>query len=125
GAADIERRRELSAGAMMPVRTETIADAVARQAVTTPDLPALVSDDRTLTYGEFASRINVLARDLIRRGVGPDVAVGVCVPRSAEMVVAIHAVVAAGGQYVPIDVAAPVDRVRYMLDTAGAGIVIV
>nr|WP_237421983.1 non-ribosomal peptide synthetase [Gordonia sp. SID5947] len=124
-ADDLRRRRALAAGETVRVRAETIADAVARQAAATPDLPALVSDDRTLTYGEFMSRVTVLARELIGRGVGPDVAVGVSIPRSTEMVVAIHAVVAAGGRYVPIDVAAPVDRIRYMLDTAGAEIVLV
>ncbi|NED64635.1 AMP-binding protein, partial [Streptomyces sp. SID10244] len=58
-------------------------------------------------------------------GVAPGVAVGVSLDRSVELVVAIHAVVAAGGHYVPIDPAIPADRVQYMVDTAGVGVVLV
>ncbi|WP_168707670.1 AMP-binding protein, partial [Gordonia paraffinivorans] len=58
-------------------------------------------------------------------GVGPDVAVAVCIPRSVELLVAVHAVIAAGGQYVPIDTGAPVDRARYMVETSGASVVLV
>lgn len=53
------------------------------------------------SHAEFGARVNTLARELISFGVGPDVAVGVCIDRGVEMVVAIHAIVAAGGQYVP------------------------
>ena len=49
-------------------------------------------------------------------GVGPEVAVAVCVPRSVELVVALHAVVL-GGHYVPVDTEAPVDQVGSMFDS--------
>lgn len=91
----------------------------------TPDATALLVGDRRITYAEFSARVAVLARQLRRLGVGPDDAVGLCIPRSAEMVVAIHAVIAAGGQYVPIDTGAPADRVEYMVSTARVGVVIV
>ena len=80
---------------------------------------------RSVSYAELSARVSVLARELISLGVGPDVAVGVCIDRSIEMVVAIHAVVAAGGQYVPIATDAPADRVQYMLETAGVGVVLI
>ncbi|WYY18777.1 amino acid adenylation domain-containing protein [Gordonia malaquae] len=102
----------------------TIGDAVAAQIAATPDAVALAFDGREVSYGEFGARVNTLARELTAAGVGPDAAVGVCLPRSIEMVVAVHAVIAAGGQYVPIDTAAPADRVEYMMSTAGAALVL-
>ena len=91
----------------------------------TPEAVALEFGDRTVTYREFASRTGTLARDLIALGVGPEVAVAVCMPRSIELLVAIHAVIAAGGHYVPIDPDAPDERARYMLATSGAAVVLV
>ncbi|GAB85175.1 amino acid adenylation domain-containing protein, partial [Gordonia rubripertincta] len=81
--------------------------------------------DRTVSFGEFGARVWGLARELISVGVGPDVAVAVVIPRSVELLVAVHAVVAAGGQYVPVDPEAPADRVGYMLATSGASVVLV
>nr|WP_261978016.1 non-ribosomal peptide synthetase [Gordonia sp. NB41Y] len=86
---------------------------------------AVTFDGRAMSFSELGSRVGATARRLIGLGVGPDVAVGVCTPRSFEMVIALQAVLAAGGQYVPIDTAAPVERVQYMLDTAGAVAVVV
>ncbi|MFT4126208.1 MAG: amino acid adenylation domain-containing protein [Gordonia sp. (in: high G+C Gram-positive bacteria)] len=112
-------------GADVLVGDELVVDVIARQIRRTPDQVALCSDERTLTFAEFGDRVAVLARDLIARGVGPDVAVGVCLPRSVAMVVAIHAIVTAGGQYVPIDTDAPADRVAAMVATSGARLVLV
>ncbi|MDL9937936.1 non-ribosomal peptide synthase/polyketide synthase, partial [Gordonia sp. ABSL1-1] len=112
-----------------PVRAlpeaDSVAAAVNAQIAATPSAPALHFGDRTLDYTEFGARVAELARTLLSAGVGPDVAVGLCIPRSVEMVVAIHAVVAAGGQYVPFDTAAPAERVEYMVETAGVGVVLV
>ncbi|WP_287384606.1 non-ribosomal peptide synthetase, partial [Gordonia sp. (in: high G+C Gram-positive bacteria)] len=114
-----------SAGETIPVPAGSIADAVAAQVVSVPDATAVVFGDRVVSFAEFGARVTTLARELIAAGVAPDVAVGVVIDRSVEMMVAIHAVVAAGGQYVPIATDAPADRVRYMLDTAGVRIVLV
>lgn len=57
-------------------------------------------------------------------GVGVDSAVGVVMSRSLELLVAVHAVVVVGGRYVPVEVDAPVERVGYMLSTAGVGVVL-
>ncbi|GAB05160.1 putative non-ribosomal peptide synthetase, partial [Gordonia amarae NBRC 15530] len=103
----------------------TVADALVAQAVRSPDARALWFQGRGVSFAELSARVSVLARELISVGVGPDVAVGVCIDRSVEMVVAIHAVVAAGGQYVPIATDAPADRVQYMLETAGVGVVLI
>ncbi|WP_344780974.1 amino acid adenylation domain-containing protein [Gordonia caeni] len=103
----------------------SLVDAVDEQVGLVPDAVALVFEGRSVSYAEFGARVAVLARELIAVGVGPDVPVGVCIDRSVEMVVGIQAVLVAGGQYVPIDVGAPVDRVEYMVVTAGVGLVLV
>jgi amino acid adenylation domain-containing protein len=80
--------------------------------------PAVIFEERQLTYTELNVRSNQLARYLRRRGVGPDVLVGVCVERSPEMIVALLAILKAGGAYVPLDPAYPKDRVTYIIEDA-------
>ncbi|WP_405487682.1 amino acid adenylation domain-containing protein [Nocardia sp. NBC_00511] len=80
---------------------------------------AVVADEAALTYAEFDSRTHRLARWLIERGVGPDTVVGVRAPRGAAQLVAIHAIVAAGGAYLPLDPGAPAQRTAAMLAIAG------
>ncbi len=103
----------------------TVADAMADQAQRTPMAVALVAGDREVTYGEFAAQVNLLARSLIDAGVGPETSVALCLPRSVEMMVAVHAVITAGGQYVPIDLDTPADRAEYMLHTSQAKLLLI
>ncbi|WP_240335933.1 AMP-binding protein, partial [Pseudomonas syringae] len=66
---------------------------------------------------------NRLAHALIKQGVQPDSRVGICVERGAEMVVGLLAILKAGGGYVPLDPAYPVERIAYMLqDSAPAAV---
>ncbi|MFN2529808.1 MAG: amino acid adenylation domain-containing protein [Pyrinomonadaceae bacterium] len=81
---------------------------------------ALVWGTEQLSYGELNGRANQLAHYLKRRGVGPEVLVGVCVKRSLEMVVGILGILKAGGAYVPLDPEYPEERLRFMLDDAKA-----
>ncbi|HEY6931525.1 MAG TPA: amino acid adenylation domain-containing protein, partial [Thermoanaerobaculia bacterium] len=77
-----------------------------------------------LTYGQLNERANQLARYLIKRGVGPEVLVGLCVERSLEMVVGLLGILKAGGAYVPLDPAYPRQRLAFMLEDAAAKIVL-
>ena len=77
-----------------------------------------------LTYGDLHARANHLAARLRASGVGPDVIVGIHMRRSAEMIIALLAVVKAGGAYLPLDPAYPADRLAFMLTDSGARIVI-
>ncbi|WP_285761430.1 non-ribosomal peptide synthetase [Nocardiopsis ansamitocini] len=86
-----------------------------RQAARTPDAPALVHGDTTLSYRELNARANRLARALIGRGAGPERYVAIALPRGAELVVAILAVVKSGAGYLPIDPDHPAERVALML----------
>ncbi|MGY2331955.1 AMP-binding protein, partial [Pseudomonas sp. SDT2931_S440] len=69
-------------------------------------------------------RANALARKLVALGVGPEVRVGVAMPRSAQMVVALLAVLKAGGAYVPLDPDYPAERVAYMLKDSQARVLL-
>ena len=80
-----------------------------------PSAVALRFEGRDITYRELDERANRLAHALRRRGVGPDVLVGVCLDRSVEMLVALHGVLKAGGAYVPLDPDYPRDRLAFML----------
>ncbi|WP_282916338.1 AMP-binding protein, partial [Gordonia terrae] len=81
--------------------------------------------ERVVSYGEFGGLVGGVARELAGLGVGVDSAVGVVMSRSLELLVAVHAVVAVGGRYVPVEVDAPAERVGFMLSTAGVGVVVV
>ena len=92
---------------------------------TRPDAVALAAGDRALTYGETERRAHRLARTLRQRGVGPGVLVGLCAERSPAMVVAILGILEAGGAYLPLDPKAPRDRLAFVIEDAGAPIVLV
>ncbi|MEU7510389.1 amino acid adenylation domain-containing protein, partial [Streptomyces lavendulae] len=76
------------------------------------------------TYAELNTRANRLAHHLVDQGIGPDTVVAVSLHRSLDMVVALLAVLKAGGAYLPVDPDHPRDRVRHMLEDAGAGLVL-
>ena len=85
----------------------------------TPDAPALVFGETTLSYAQLDARANQLAHALREQGVRPDVLVGICVERSVEMVVGLLAVLKAGGAYVPLDPEYPQERLAYMIEDSG------
>ncbi|HYR11590.1 MAG TPA: condensation domain-containing protein, partial [Longimicrobium sp.] len=95
------------------------------QAARTPGAVAVRFQEESLTYRELNERANRLAHSLRRRGVGPEVRVGLCLERSLEMVVGILAVLKAGGAYVPLDPAYPADRLAFTLSDAGVPVLLV
>ncbi|MEV6364243.1 non-ribosomal peptide synthase/polyketide synthase [Nocardia asteroides] len=101
-----------------PVPAEVLPTAFDRQAAATPAAIALTDGDVSLTYADFAARVHRLARHLVAHGVGPDTAVAVAARRSPELLVAVHAVLAAGGSYVPIDPDHPAERITRILRIA-------
>ncbi|MFR9750892.1 non-ribosomal peptide synthase/polyketide synthase [Nocardia sp. 004] len=98
--------------------TGSLADRFTRVAALDPGAVAVRDGVRSLTYAELADWSNRLARRLIAAGVGPETLVAVALPRSVELVVALLAVLEAGGGYLPIDPAYPADRIEYVLDDA-------
>ena len=105
-------------------KTEVIHDFVARHAARTPDATAMVFGNQRVTYGELNDRANRIAHMLMRRGVGPDVLVGVYMERIPEMVIVILGILKAGGAYVPVDTNYPRERVAYILQEAKAPVVV-
>ncbi|MER6563894.1 amino acid adenylation domain-containing protein, partial [Streptomyces sp. NPDC001027] len=106
-----------SAGTTLPALFEA-------QAAQTPDAVAIVADGERVSYAELEARANRLARSLVSRGVGAESVVGVCLERGVELIVALLAVVKAGGAYLPIDPAYPADRVAFTIDDAKAALVL-
>ncbi|MGR6520022.1 amino acid adenylation domain-containing protein (plasmid) [Rhodococcus erythropolis] len=99
------------------VADRLLQDSLVAQAKVTPDATAVVFEGASLTYGEFADRVNRLARKLIGDGVGPGVLVALTMPRSLDLVLAMYAVLTAGGAYVSIDPDHPAPRRAFILDT--------
>jgi amino acid adenylation domain-containing protein len=90
----------------------------------TPDADAVVAGRNAETYAALNGRANRLAHLLTERGVAAEVAVGVCLERSLDMVVALLAVLKAGGFYVPLEPSFPAERIAFTLADAGARVLI-
>ncbi|MFE6667640.1 non-ribosomal peptide synthase/polyketide synthase [Streptomyces sp. NPDC057697] len=96
-------------------RTErTLAEAFRAQVENAPDAVAVVAGEVTLTYAQLDARAERLARELVRRGVGTEHVVALALSRSASFVVAVLAVMKAGGAYVSLDERYPQSQIRMM-----------
>jgi amino acid adenylation domain-containing protein len=102
----------------------TLAGMLASQAAASPGRQAVWADGAWLTYQEFAGQVYRLAHHLAARGVRPGDVVGICLERSAQLVVAVHAAVAAGAAYLPLEPDYPRQRLAYMAGDAGTRVVI-
>lgn len=96
----------------------TLTQLFENQVEKTPEAAAVIFGDESFSYGELNMRANRLARVLISLGIGPEKFVGLAVPRSAEMLVALIAVLKAGSAYLPLDPTLPVERLQVMLNDA-------
>ncbi len=110
-----------AAGDFQPACLHTLFE---EQVAKTPEAVALAYGDLQITYAELNARANQVARYLQRRGVGPEVLVGLCVERSVEMVVGLLGILKAGGAYVPLDPAYPTERLAFMLADAHAPVLL-
>ncbi|MFE3627869.1 amino acid adenylation domain-containing protein [Streptomyces goshikiensis] len=113
-----DRLRAGWAGAVRDVPAGTVADRFAERAAATPGACAVVAGTTRLTFAELEARAGRLAALLAARGVGPESVVALALPRSAESVVAILAVLKAGAAYLPMDLDYPADRLALMLADA-------
>jgi len=95
-----------------------------QQARRTPDAVAVVDEAMQLTYVELDAQANRLAHRLRTEGVGPDVPVAFCLPRTGAVIVAILGILKAGGCYVPIDPGYPDERRAWIIADSGARLVI-
>jgi amino acid adenylation domain-containing protein len=93
-------------------------------AASSPDSIAIVASEERLTYAELDHGANRLARLLSERGVARGMRVALCLDRTAQMPLAALAILKAGAAYVPLDPGHPADRLRYIIQDAGAACVI-
>ncbi|MEV6978857.1 amino acid adenylation domain-containing protein [Kitasatospora sp. NPDC093806] len=102
----------------------SLAELVAAQVRRTPDATAVIDGTRRLTYRELGVAVDAVAGRLAAAGVRAETLVGVCLPRTADLVVGVLAVLRAGGAYVPLDPAYPRDRLELVIGDAQAPVVI-
>ena len=91
------------------------------QVAKNPNATAVVFEDEQVSYEELNRRANRLAHQLREIGIGPEMRVGVLLERSLEMVVAVLGVLKAGGTYVPLDPAWPLERLRWIVSSFDIG----
>lgn len=101
-----------------------VSQAVSAQAKAIPEAIALAGNGEVLTYAELDARSNDLAHRLHSLGIGPNVVAGVCLNRSPEFVIGALGVLKAGGAYLPLDPAFPVDRLAFMVADSQALVVV-
>nr|WSY54834.1 amino acid adenylation domain-containing protein [Streptomyces sp. NBC_00886] len=96
----------------------TVPEAFAAQVARTPDAPALLWADTTLTYAQLDARADRLAAALTQWGAGPETLVALAIPRSADLIVAQLAVLKAGAGHLPFDAEYPRERLEFVLADA-------
>ncbi|MDA0638828.1 condensation domain-containing protein, partial [Nonomuraea sp. MCN248] len=123
-----EREREVLTAwnaTAAPYPERALHELVAEQAARTPGAVAVRDlSGGGLTYAELDARVGALAGRLAAAGVGPGTCVALCLPRDPALIVALLAVLRAGGHYLPLDPAYPAERLTYLLSDSGAGLLI-
>lgn len=104
--------------------TASIHELFEGHAAKAPDALALMVDGATITYGELNRRANQVAHSLRRLGVKPEIAVGLSLARSADLVIGLLGILKAGGFYVPVDSAYPSERREFLRKDAGLEVVV-
>jgi amino acid adenylation domain-containing protein len=102
----------------------TLATLFDRQAARSPNATAIICGEERLSYVELHSRVDALARVLRSRDVGPDILVGVCLPRTVNLVVGVLAIHKAGGAYLPLDPNYPAERLAHMVQDSQTRIIL-
>ncbi|MFT3764380.1 MAG: amino acid adenylation domain-containing protein [Minicystis sp.] len=95
-----------------------------KQVDATPDAPAVTFEGKSFSYRELDERANRVAHALVKRGVGPEVLVGLCMERSGELLVALLGILKAGGAYLPLDPDYPKDRLAFMVEDSKVPVII-
>ncbi|WP_328744927.1 amino acid adenylation domain-containing protein [Streptomyces sp. NBC_00285] len=98
--------------------THTLIGLWTAQVSAIPDAEAIKAAGTSLSYAELDARAELLARRLTALGAGPEQVVGIALPRTPDLVVAVLAVLKAGAAYLPLDPAYPKDRLAYIVEDA-------
>ncbi|KQU89317.1 non-ribosomal peptide synthetase [Variovorax sp. Root318D1] len=124
GAPEQARLAQWGVNTHREPQPEPVHRMIERHARAQPDATALLFGDEALSFSELNRRANRLAHRFIALGVKPEVLVGIAMERSVEMVVAILGVLKAGGAYVPLDPEYPAERLAYMMQDSGIGLLL-
>ncbi|RSM44579.1 non-ribosomal peptide synthetase [Amycolatopsis balhimycina DSM 5908] len=123
--APAQRRELLEVGRGTPEGPHrTMLDVFAERVRERPDALAVTCAGKTVTYRELDTRANRLAHGLIAHGAGPDVRIGLCVPRGIDAIAGMLAVLKAGAAYVPLDPRYPEERLALLLADSGVSTVL-
>ncbi|HVJ88924.1 MAG TPA: amino acid adenylation domain-containing protein [Labilithrix sp.] len=104
--------------------TRALHEVFEDHATATPDALAVVHDGASLSYGALDDKANQLAHALRAAGVRPDTIVALFIDKSVDAIVGILAILKAGGAYLPLDPDYPAERIAFMLEDSGSGIVV-
>ncbi|UZF91586.1 amino acid adenylation domain-containing protein [Bosea sp. NBC_00550] len=113
-----------SAGVTSPLGDATLVTLFAARVAAQPRHVALSLGSTSLTYAELDSRADRLAHRLAAMGAGPGAIVGLCLPRSLDLIVAMLAILKSGAAYLPLDPAYPGERLAFMVEDANAMLVV-
>jgi non-ribosomal peptide synthetase component F/acyl carrier protein len=105
-------------------RENNITEVFSAQAEYGPQEVAAAFDGKQFSYEELNCRANQVGRYLVRMGVAPESVVGIFMPHSQEMLVAILGVLKAGGAYLSLDVLNPKERLQSMIEGAGVNVLL-
>jgi surfactin family lipopeptide synthetase A len=122
-----EERQELIAlgtAKKLPTPHKAFPTLFVEQAARTPDRIAVVDKDSEMTYRELDRQSNIMAQQLIDKGVCPGDFVGVMLERRKEFVVAVIAIHKTGAAYVPLDLEYPEDRLQYMVENSETKVIV-
>lgn len=111
-------------GPNLRIPAQSIQKAFADVAARLPDAPALEAGRTRLSYAQLDARAGALAGALAARGAGPGKVVGLCLERSADLIVAMLAILKTGAAYLPLDPGYPAPRLTYMVQDAGAPLIV-
>lgn len=103
---------------------KTLIDLFEEQVQKTPDAIALVFEKQTMSYRLLNQKVNSLATYLRSQGIINNSIVGVMLPRSFEMIIALLAVLKAGGAYIPLDPEYPQERISYILENSQSNLIL-
>lgn len=103
---------------------DTVVDRFLARVAADPGADAVVCGDRRISYARLGAAANALAARLRAQGIGPGSLVGIALPRTAELLVAVLGVLEAGAAYLPLDPSYPAERIAFIRDDAGAALVL-
>ena len=107
------------------IEKETVISLFEEQVEKTPNKIAIISNKKKITYKELNEKANMLAREMIEKGVKQQDIIGIMLNRSPEMIIGLIAILKCGATYLPIDPEYPNERISYMLENSETKLVLV